>query len=106
MTRKKSLIIAPSFFLLLLGQFHHFKAVVRTERHTLAAMDAYVGVNHVVQENGIHRAGFGTFAAANAQLLFLKNAAVPALGKRSGRACFGTRGRLTGQTDAGFEARG
>ena len=49
-------------------------------RHALAAVETDEGVPRRVQVNGVHRAGPGAFAAADAEILAHNDAAAPALG--------------------------
>ena len=79
---------------------------VGAEGHAAAAMDADKGLAGIVQIDGIHRAGLGAVAAMDAERLFDRHAAPPALDKGPRGAGRRARGWIAGHTVDGGEAAG
>ena len=79
---------------------------MRAEGDALAAVDADVGIDLVVQEDRVHRARLRALAAADAEVLLLPDPAVAALAQGAGGTRLGARGRTAGQACPGLEPGG
>jgi hypothetical protein len=69
-------------------------------------MDADIRIDHMVEENGIHRARLGTFSAPDAQLFLLDYTTALALSKRLRWTRRNAWCGRTRQTESGFKTSG